>query len=125
MTRILAALAAITIPASASATTWVSVADCGDVGQVRFYSYDASSVRTVGNARSVKIRGDYSQHSNSRAREARMLWSFDCQARTFKEASRKEIGAGGKVVENFRTSTPSMPIIPDSVADKVFAVVCA
>lgn len=125
MNRLIVALVAVALPANASAARWVSVANCGDAGQVRAYSYDPGSIRTSGAVRSVKIRGDYSQHTTSRAREAQMLWAFDCGSRTFVERTRVEYGQGRRVVENFRKPSSTMSVAPNSVADKVFAVVCA
>lgn len=125
MKRIITALVCLSLPASASAAEWVSVADCGNPGELRAYSYDPGSIRQSGVTRSVKIRGDYSQHATSKAREAQMLWSFDCASRTFKESSRTEYGKGRKVVENYKKPTTAMAVSADSVADKVFAVVCA
>ncbi len=124
MQRLITALLTLTLPASASAANWVSVANCGDPGEVRAYSYDPGSIRQKGSARLVKIRGDYSQLASSRAREAQMLWSFECASRTFTERSRIEFGKGRKVVENFKKPTSAMAVNADSVADKVFAVVC-
>lgn len=125
MKRLIVALVAVSLPASASAAKWVSVANCGDSGELRAYSYDPGSIRTKGAVRSVKIRGDYSQHATSRAREAQMLWSFDCGSRTFVERTRVEYGKGRKVVENFKKPSSTMAVAANSVADKVYAVVCA
>lgn len=125
MKRLITALVCLSLPASASAAGWVSVADCGDPGELRAYSYDPGSIKKDGANRSVKIRGDYSQHATSKAREAMMLWSFDCATRTFTERSRTEYGKGLKVIENYKKPTSTMAVNADSVADKVFAVVCA
>lgn len=125
MKRLITMLLCLSLPASASAANWVSVADCGDPGELRAYSYDPGSIRQNGISRSVKIRGDYSQHATSKAREAQMLWSFDCASRTFTERSRTEFGKGRKVIENYKKPTSAMAVSADSVADKVFAVVCA
>lgn len=125
MRNIVIALLVIALPASAPAADWVFVANCGEPGQLSAYSYDPGSIRRTGQALSVKVRGDYSQHASSRAREALMLWSFDCSKRTFVEASRREYDPGRKIVANHRKPTLAMAVMPESVPDKVFTVVCS
>lgn len=125
MKRIVAALVCLILPASATAASWVSVANCGEPGELRAYSYDPGSIRRNGEARSVRVRGDYSQHATSKAREAQMLWSFDCSARTFTEGSRTDYDNRRRVIERYKKPTSAMRVMPDSVADKVLAVVCA
>lgn len=125
MKHIVIALLGVSLPAGATAADWVTVASCGDPGQVKAYSYDLASIDRSGDERSVKIRGDYSADRTSRAREAQMLWSFDCANRKFTEASREEYDSGRKVMQSYKEGTGAMALMPGSVADKVFAIVCA
>lgn len=124
MRRLIATLIALSLPAAAPAASWVFVANCGKGDQVRTYSYDPGSVRTIGGDVLVQVRGDYSRAAGSRAREARILWSYNCSNRTFVERSRTEYGTGRAVVGRYRQSTTSMRISPGSIADSVFALVC-
>ncbi len=124
MRHIMIALLGLSLPASATAGSWVMVATCGDPGQVKAYSYDPASIDRRGDARSVKIRGDFSDDQTSAAREAQMLWSFDCANRKFTEASRKEYDNRRRVLQSYNKASAAMALMPGSVADKVFAVVC-
>lgn len=124
MRRIITILIAVNLPSVASAASWVFVANCGEQDQVRAYSYDRDSVRRDGGNALVRIRGDYSRSAGSRAKEARILWSFDCSSRTLVERSRAEYGASGKIVVNYKKPTGRMSLTRDSIAEKVYSIVC-
>jgi hypothetical protein len=125
MRRTLSILVALGLPTAASAQSWVFVADCGEQNQVRTYSYDPKSVaRSAGNV-VVRLKGDYSRAAASPAKEARIVWSFDCADRTYVERTRIEYGANRKVLTSYTKPTPIMGISRNSIADKVFGKVCA
>ena len=125
MRRFICVLVALSLPSVAPAASWVFVANCGEEGQVKAYSYDRDSVRGDGGNVLVRVKGDYSRSAGSRAREAQIVWSFDCANRTFVERSRTEYGPNRKVVASYRQPTAQMGITQDSIAEKVRALVCA
>lgn len=125
MQRLVALLIAGSVPSAASGANWVFVAHCGVENQLRSYSYDAQSVRRDRDGLVVKLVGDYSRDKGSRAREARMTWFVDCAARTFVERERTEYDNGRAVVQQYREPTAFSPVLPGSVAEKLFTKVCA
>jgi len=118
-------MCALSLPSAATAADWVFLANCGDEQQLRAYAYDADAVQRQRGKVTVRLKGDYSRVAGSRSQEVRLIWALDCANRTFVERSRIEYAADRKVVASFRKATPSMGITRDSVAEKVFARVCA
>lgn len=109
----------------ASAADWTLVAQCGDPGQERLYSYDANSVSRAPSSVVVKMKGDYSRLAQRSARESEMLWTFNCAEGTWVENSRTNYDAHHKTLSSFTNPSAAMRVAPTSVADKVFAVVCS
>ena len=117
-------LIALAFPSAATAVSWTFVANCGEQGQTRAYSYDRDSVRRDHGGVQVRIKGDYSRVAGSRSQEAMIHWSFDCKSRTFVERSRAEYGPNRTMVANYDTPTSRMAATPASIAGKVLALVC-
>ena len=117
-------LASLAYAGPALAAQWEFVANCGEQGQVRAYSYDRASIRRDRGRVVVNLRGDYSQVAASRVKEARLKWSFDCASETFVEHARKEFGLNREVVANYRKPTGAMGITEGSIASKVRARIC-
>lgn len=118
-------LVALCVPSVAPAASWVFVANCGEQGQVKAYSYDRDSVRREGGDVLVQIRGDYSGSPGSRAQETQIVWSFNCAGGTFVEQVRTEYGEGSNVVASYTDPTGQMNITRGSIAEKVRSIVCA
>lgn len=125
MHRILTALVALCLPATAWAASWEFIANCGEANQLRIYSFDPASVRRDGDQLLLKMRGDYSRLAGSRAREARMEWAFDCARKYYVERSRTEFGTNGAVTASYAKPTAVMGINRNSVAAKVHARLCS
>lgn len=125
MRKITSFLVLISLPVAAPAAKWEFAANCGSGDQVRAYSYDSKSIRRNGPGATVAVKGDYSRIAGSRAREARLLWSFDCPSRTFVERARIEYGAGNAVVASYSQPTMAQSVGANSVAAKVYSAVCA
>ncbi len=125
MNRLIAFAVALSVSSAAPAADWTFVANCGEPGQIKSYSYDRDSVRRHGRSVQVRVRGDYSRSAGSRTQEARILWSFDCLGRTFVERSRTEYGTGHKRVASYNKPTGSMGIVRGSITEKVYAAICA
>lgn len=121
----LTCLVTLCVPSVAPAASWIFVANCGEQGQVKAYSYDRDSVRRQGEDVLVQIRGDYSRSPGSRAQEAQIVWSFNCAGGTFVEQARTEYGEGRNVVASYRDPTGQMNITRGSIAEKVRSIVCA
>lgn len=117
--------AALLSASAASAADWTLVAQCGDAGQERLYSYDAKSILRDPSMVAVKMKGDYSRLVQKGARESEMIWAFDCTQRMWVERSRTVYDSDHRTVASFDNPSVAMRIVPSSVADKVFAVVCA
>jgi hypothetical protein len=123
--HLVAALVASMLPSSAHAASWVFVGNCGEGHEIRAYSYDAASIRKDDGNVLVWVKGDYSRTIGSQAREAKMLWSFDCPGKALIELSRAEYAADGKLVSSYEQRTPSMGLPRGSMAAKVYSAVCA
>jgi hypothetical protein len=125
MFRELIALSALISASAASAADWTLVAKCGDLGQERLYSYDAGSVARNASSVAVKMKGDYSKSIQKGVSESEMTWVFDCGQRMWAERSRTVYDSDHHKVAAFDNPSLTMRIVPASVADKVFTVVCA
>lgn len=121
----LISLIPLCVPSVASAASWIFVANCGEQGQVKAYSYDRDSVRREGGNVLVRIRGDYTASPGSRAQEAQIDWSFNCAGGTFVEQARTEYDEVSNVVANYTDPTGEMNITRGSIAEKVRSIVCA
>lgn len=125
MRQVLAMICVLSVPSGAAAADWQFVANCGEQPQQRAYSYDADTLQRRRGKVTVRLKGDYSQVAGSRSKEAALVWSIDCANRTYVERARTEYDAARKIAAKYRKPTAAMGITPDSVAEKVFARVCA
>lgn len=107
----------------AVAASWTHFASCGDPGQERLYSYNAASARRSHGGTSALIRADYSRVPGSGPKHARLLWTINCDDRTFVEKFRVEMAATGRVLARYKETGP-MVINPGSVAEKLFDSIC-
>lgn len=120
----LSILLALPVTTAASAANLTFIADCGGSQHIRSYSFDEGSLRHDGRNLLVRVNGDYSRDRGSRATNAQILWSFDCEDRTFVERSRTEYGADGTVIASYTSPTRSMGIKTGSVANELLKKVC-
>lgn len=123
--RIVAAAVGASLASAAPAASWTFFAQCGEGGQMRAYSYDSASVNAKRGKVLVKVSADFSRDSGNRARDGQLIWSIDCAGRTYFEKSRVEYRANRSVVAKYRSPTIVMPIMAESVADKLASKVCA
>jgi hypothetical protein len=122
--RIVGFAVGVSVASAAPAATWTFFAQCGDAGQMRAYSFDSGSVTSKRGKVLVKVNADYSHDAGNRARDGALLWSIDCAGRTYFEKSRVEYRANRSVVAKYRAPTIVMPIMANSVADKLATKVC-
>jgi hypothetical protein len=107
------------------ASGWTHFFDCGEGNHLRRYSYDEGSVRRQGKLLMVKIAGDYSRVSGSRASKTRMVFAIDCGGRTYHQERRTEYGPSGRVVARYGSPTPPMTISASGMGQRLFDKVCA
>ncbi|WP_425230969.1 surface-adhesin E family protein [Sphingomonas sp.] len=112
----------------AAAAEWVRIATSDDG---RTYSVDATRApRIVGNRMQTWVQIDFSRDRTVSFRRAMQLWSFDCRAQTEKVISSSTYDSYGRNVDSYSepayaADTGYEPVVPETIGDKVFSLVCA
>lgn len=115
---------------AAFSTGPAQAAEWREFGQGRsgaIFYYDADSiVRQAGNAR-IWVRIDLSGVRTDPAREARELWSFNCNERTTLVLSVTDYAPNGDTIRS-RTNRDNRylydPVVPDSQAERALRIAC-
>ncbi|MGZ8284920.1 MAG: surface-adhesin E family protein [Allosphingosinicella sp.] len=99
----------------------------GQGGSGAIFYYDAGSiVRQGGNAR-VWVRVDLSGVRTDPAREARELWSFNCNQRTTMVLSVTDYAPDGGIIRSRANRDNGYlydPVVPDSQAERALRIAC-
>lgn len=120
-------LCVASFPVSAMAANWVEVSSAVS-GAV--WSVDADSVKAVDdgykkNVRKAWIKIDYSKVTSQPAREAKVLFFFDCVGETAKSATWLEYKADGTVLRNITSSYPTYEVVvPETVLSDTMNAIC-
>lgn len=114
--------ASLSLP-SAALAEWRRIGTTND-GRIDI-SYDPASVRLVRGEIRVWVSLDHRRNPAVREREARHLWSYNCEEHTGKLISYVLYDASGRVIGSETNNyAQAQPVPPDTMNSAVFDIVC-
>jgi hypothetical protein len=121
--RVILSAAVMGLAGTAQAASWLEVGISTTGTKV---AVDVESIRRDGGKVSVWVKYDYTKNASIKAREAKRLMKYDCDAQTATTLSLVSYDAqGGVISSETRAFSVPEPVVPESVGEAIMQVACA